>query len=93
MGLKKGMTNNPTGRPKGTKNKVSTEMRSKIADFLNLSLSDLIERYHELRDPDKIKLVGHFLPYALHKLDPEEDKEVPADQKIIINYVKPDNEK
>ena len=86
MGLKKGMTNNPTGRPKGTKNKVSTEMRSKIADFLNLSLSDLIERYHELRVPDKIKLVGHFLPYALHK-------EVPADQKIIINYVKPDNEK
>ena len=93
MGLKKGMTNNTSGRPKGTKNKVSDLTRGKMKDFLDMSLSDLTKRYEKLRDTDKIKLVGYFLPYVLHKLEPEEDREVNTDQTITINYVKPDNEK
>ena len=90
MGLKKGMTNNTAGRPKGTKNKVSELTRGKMKDFLDMSLTDLSKRYKELRDSDKIKLVGYFLPYVLHKLEPEEDKEVNTDQTITINYVAPE---
>lgn len=34
-GLKPGQTNNPNGRPKGSKNVVSAEIKEKIAGYLN----------------------------------------------------------
>ena len=34
MGLKKGQTNNPAGRPKGAINKANRELRDMIKDFL-----------------------------------------------------------
>ncbi len=93
MGLKKGMTNNTAGRPKGTKNKVSTETRETMKDFLNMSLSDLKNRYEKLKDSDKIKLVGYFLPYVVNKLEPEPEEKIKEDHKIRIEYVPSNNEK
>jgi len=34
MGLKKGMTNNPKGKPPGTLNKLSRDMKQTIHEFL-----------------------------------------------------------
>ena len=40
MGLKKGQTNNPAGRPKGTINKANRELRDMIKDFLAENLEN-----------------------------------------------------
>lgn len=39
-GLKKGQTNNPKGKPKGTKNKLTVDVKQKIADYIGEGFDD-----------------------------------------------------
>jgi len=66
MGLKKGQTNNPRGRPKGKPNKATTDMRTWINELLNdnrdLFIKDLgsIEPYQRVAVFEK--LFGYVVP-------------------------------
>jgi hypothetical protein len=52
MGFKKGVSGNPTGRPIGSKNKTTEEIREKISDFLNEVWPQVQTDFKEL-DPEK----------------------------------------
>lgn len=75
MGLKKGQTNNPEGRPKGSRNKVNKELRKMIKDFLEENLENFQEEFAELETKDKLKFITDLLPYGLSKYQPTEMKE------------------
>ena len=68
MGLKKGMTNNATGRPKGTKNRISNDLRQSISDFLNLNFSTIKSDFEELTPKDRVKFYTDLLQFAVPKL-------------------------
>ena len=72
MGLKKGQTNNPAGRPKGSINKVNKELREMIKDFLTENLENFQEEFVNLDTKDKLKFIADILPYGLPKYQPTE---------------------
>lgn len=68
MGLQKGMTNNIGGRPKGSTNKITTELRERINDFLSENWEQ-IEKDFLVLEPDKrVLLFEKLLSYTLPKM-------------------------
>ena len=68
MPFKKGVTTNPEGRPKGTKNKVTTNLRETIGNFLQANFQKITEDFEGLPPKDRAKLYCDLLQYSLPKL-------------------------
>jgi len=68
MGLQKGRTNNPAGKPPGTKNKINAELREMISDFLNSEFETVKIDFQKLEAKDKLKFYTDLLQYGLPKL-------------------------
>ena len=68
MGLKKGMTNNVNGRPPGTPNKVSADLRKWIMDFLDDNREQVLKDWKSLESKDRLILFERLLKYSLPTL-------------------------
>ena len=68
MGLKKGQTNNPDGRPVGSQNKINADLRQSINDFLQKNFVEVEKDMQTLQPKDRIKLYIDLLSYSLPKL-------------------------
>ena len=67
MGLQKGKTNNPNGRPAGSPNKVTKELRTIINDFLNDNIEKVQKDFSKLQPRDRVRLFIDLLQYAIPK--------------------------
>ena len=94
MGLHKNNTNNPNGRPKGTPNKVTAELRQRIKTFLEGNFSNIEKDFKALEPVQKCafyeKLIKYILPVQNNnnlKLDFEKMSDQELDQVInrLIN--------
>nr|WP_319512250.1 hypothetical protein [uncultured Draconibacterium sp.] len=70
MGLRKGQTNNPNGRPKGKPNRVTTDMRDVLQTVLNkemtpIKLSNLLKK---LGPKDRMHALTKMLEFSIPKL-------------------------
>jgi len=72
MGLKKGMINNPKGRPKGSVNKVTADLRNRISDFLDENWEQLQNDFDNLDPKDRLLFYERLLQYGLPKLQSTE---------------------
>lgn len=68
MGLQKGQTNNPAGRPAGVPNKASGELRQLINDFLEKNFSQVQKDMLKLQPKDRVRLYIDLLSFGLPKL-------------------------
>lgn len=59
---------NRAGRPQGTKNKVSQEIRERISDFLENNFDDIQSDIQQLEPRDRIKFFIDLLSFGLPKL-------------------------
>jgi len=67
MGLKKGQTNNKSGRPKGVPNKVSQGMRAWIDVLLNDSRDLMISDIGKLEPKDRLNILEKLMQYTIPK--------------------------
>ena len=67
MAFKKGESGNPQGRPTGTPNKTSIEIKQTLNDILSGEIETLPERLNQLSDKDRLDIVIKLLPYILPK--------------------------
>lgn len=68
-GFKKGDSNiNRDGRPKGSANKISTETRSLIAQFVEGKWPELKLSFDKLDDKTKWRVIIDLLPYFVPKM-------------------------
>ena len=57
MGLKKGQTNNPNGRPKGVPNKVTGDLRKWVDGLLNRNLLEMENDLQKLEPKDRLVIL------------------------------------
>jgi hypothetical protein len=70
MGLPKGRTNNPAGRPEGSANKITGEIRERVSNIIDEHFnSETIEHDLKQLDPEKrLHILIKLLEYAIPKL-------------------------
>jgi hypothetical protein len=78
--MKKGHTNNPNGRPKGTPNKATRRVKAVLMDIFETEYTpEKIRHYMEcLDDADKLRFFVQVLPYLAPKHRPEDDRPIDA---------------
>jgi len=88
MGQKKGQTGNPNGRPKGTPNKVTAEMKEKIQLFVESNFETLQKDFDNVDAKDRLIIFERLLKYVIPtKIEQENVKpdESPEQINIIID--------
>lgn len=65
MGLSKGQTNNPTGRPKGSQNKVTASLKGRISSFLESNWDTIETDFKSLDPQSRIALFEKLLKYVV----------------------------
>jgi hypothetical protein len=68
MALPKGRTNNPNGRPTGTVNKNSKEIREIISSILSQNIDRIQEDIDSLEPKDRLTFMEKLFQYAIPKL-------------------------
>jgi hypothetical protein len=68
MGLKKGQTNNPNGRPKGRPNKTTKDLRDWINKFIDRNTAQIEEDWKVLEPKDRLMIFEKLLKYTLPAL-------------------------
>jgi hypothetical protein len=80
MGLHKGQTNNPEGRPAGKPNKTTEELRKIFIQFLDKNLANMQTNYNKLDARDKLLFIERMaklvLPRPLHPLETLSDEQL-----------------
>lgn len=67
MGLQKGKTNNPNGRPKGVGNKLNNDLKSRIAQIVENGFEAIETDLEALEAKDRITAYLKLLEYILPK--------------------------
>ena len=68
MGLKKGMTNNPNGRPIGSTNKGIEELRETVQAFIDNNIDTMQQSFDQLQPKEKLFFMDKMLQYCLPKI-------------------------
>ena len=68
MGLPKVRTNNPNGRPKGKKNKVTTEVRTWLKNLIDNNRAQLEKDLQDLEPRDRWNIIERLLAYTVPKM-------------------------
>lgn len=68
MGLQKGKTNNPNGRPPGALNKITKDLRKNITEFLETNFDDVVNEWRNLEGKDKLQFYKDLIQYAIPKM-------------------------
>ena len=99
MGLKKGMTNNRNGRPKGAINKTTADLRKKITNFLNDEWETVLDDWRSMEPKDRTRFYEKMLLFRIPHLQRTEysnnldiDKLSDKELDLIIAKLKKDFE-
>lgn len=91
-GPPKGVSNNPNGRPKGAKNKGTSEFRAKLQAAFDGELDQIKETLEQLSPFERLDMLSKFLPYLIPRLapveiDPEGEERTPV---LLMQYIEDD---
>ena len=68
MGLPKGKTNNPNGRPKGSGNKAVERLRQWVEDFTDRNSETIQEEFDNLESKDRVKYFLDMMQFVVPKV-------------------------
>ena len=65
--VKKGVVLNPKGRPKGTPNKSTVELKEAIKTILDSEIGKIQKHLNQLEPKERLEIIIKLLPYILPK--------------------------
>ncbi len=65
--MAKGHTNNPNGRPKGTPNKITQDMRQWLAAVIDDNREQIVEDLQALEPRDRLMILERLMQYVIPK--------------------------
>lgn len=68
MAQKKGQTGNPNGRPKGTPNKVTIEMKTWLAGLIDKNRRQIEKDLKKLEPKDRLVILERLMQYTVPKM-------------------------
>lgn len=78
----KGVSGNPAGKPVGTKNKITSDVRATLQSIFDGIAPDIPSILETLQPIEKLNFAVKLLPWLLPKLEPV--SEIEKNEKIII---------
>lgn len=84
MAQPKGSTGNPSGRPKGATNKVTTDLRKAVNNFLNKNWKTVQKDFDQMEPRERLAFLDKMLSYSLPKL---QAVQVEADVNTTLNKI------
>lgn len=81
MGIK-GHTNNPNGKPKGTKNKITYKTKELIAAFVEENFDSVMKEFKILDSKDKVSTFINLMKFVV---PPARDVEADQDAKSAMS--------
>ena len=63
----KGHTNNPNGRPKGTPNKITQDIRSWLTTVIDKNRKQMLKDLKTLEPKDRLKILEKLMQYVIPK--------------------------
>lgn len=79
----KGATNNPNGRPKGTPNKITTQVKELLAEALEKGLESFSEDLASLEPKDRLNVLAKFALFVVPKPKPEGEEREFVEQPLF----------
>jgi len=79
----KGTTNNPNGRPKGTPNKLTKQMRELISEALEKGLESFDDDLKKLEPKDRLNVLAKFASLVIPKPKPEGEEQEFVEQPLF----------
>jgi hypothetical protein len=91
--FKKGESGNPAGKPKGAKNKVTLEVKEKLAQFMETSFDEFVSSFNRIkRDDVKAKIYLEAAKLVLPRpKDEDEEEESNRRAREILDRIWPIN--
>lgn len=74
MGLSKGRTNNPAGRPRGSRNKNTEDLRFFVEGIINDNRAQIKRDLKELEPKSRLLILEKLMSYVLPKLQTVDQK-------------------
>ncbi len=68
MPIPKGVTNNPNGRPKGSQNKATADLRQWLTDFVHGQRDQILRDWQSLEPKDRIIMFEKLMRFVLPTL-------------------------
>ncbi|MEO9146188.1 MAG: DUF5681 domain-containing protein [Ginsengibacter sp.] len=68
MAFKKGISGNPTGRPKGANNKATSDLRTWINQFIDENREQIKDDWKKLDAKDRLLMFEKLLKYSIPAL-------------------------
>ena len=65
--MNKGHTNNPNGRPKGTPNKITQDMRHWLSELIEGNRHQMEEDLKALEPKDRLQILERLMQYVIPK--------------------------